>query len=256
MVKLRKKPEFLSLLIYIIVLYNPLVKKGLSTLTLGLETRIYLFFNTIFGILGIYYLLEFIEEKIKNKKIQNVIEKTWKYGSYAYMLLVTCSILIYVLQFNAINCRKYSLVAKVPNTLIQANNYFNKYIEQNDNKGYTRVFYTANTFNMSMIDKETNKKIKIINSKEYMGYFENKNKILTNKLIISAFFDTEGESFLYNENGDKIQIEEKNIQEFIKYFNIQYITYKTPKNQTFQKYIEKNFEIIYTNDDVQIIKVI
>lgn len=255
MVKLRKKPEFLSLLIYIIVLYNPLVKKGLSTLTLGLETRIYLFFNTIFGILGIYYLLEFIEEKIKNKKIQNVIEKTWKYGSYAYMLLVTCSILIYVLQFNAINCRKYSLVAKVPNTLIQANNYFNKYIEQNDNKGYTRVFYTANTFNMSMIDKETNKKIKIINSKEYMGYFENKNKILTNKLIISAFFDTEGESYLYNENGDKIQIEEKNIQEFIKYFNIQYITYKTPKNQTFQKYIEKNFEIIYTNDDVQIIKV-
>ena len=55
MVKLRKKPEFLSLLIYIIVLYNPLVKKGLSTLTLGLETRIYLFFNTIFGILGIDY---------------------------------------------------------------------------------------------------------------------------------------------------------------------------------------------------------
>ena len=89
-----------------------------------------------------------------------------------------------------------------------------------------------------------------------MGYFENKNKILTNKLIISAFFDTEGESYLYNENGDKIQIEEKNIPEFIKYLNIQYITYKTPKNQTFQKYIEKNFEIIYTNDDVQIIKVI
>ncbi len=254
-IKLRKKPEFLSLLIYIIVLYNPLVKKGISTLTLGLEGRIYLFFNTIFGILGIYYLLELTEEKIKNKKVQNVIERIWKYGSYAYMLLVTCSILIYVLQFNAINSREYSLVAKVPNTLIQANNYFNKYIEQNDNKGYTRVFYTANTFNMSMIDKNVNKKIKIINSKEYMSYFENKEKVITNKLIISAFFDTEGECYLYNESEDNLQIKEENIQKLIKYFNIQYIAYKTPKTSEFKDYIERSFEIIYTNDDVQIIKV-
>ena len=48
---LRKKPEFLLLVVYIIILYNPLVRKGLSALTLGLESRIYLFFNTIFGIL-------------------------------------------------------------------------------------------------------------------------------------------------------------------------------------------------------------
>ena len=103
---LRKKPEFLLLVVYIIILYNPLVRKGLSALTLGLESRIYLFFNTIFGILGIYYLLEFIETRVKNIKTQYNIKKVLQYGSYVYITLTAFSILVYILQFDIIDCKK------------------------------------------------------------------------------------------------------------------------------------------------------
>ena len=252
---LRKKPEFLLLVVYIIILYNPLVKKGLSALTLGLESRIYLFFNTIFGILGIYYLLEFIETRVKNIKTQYNIKKVLQYGSYVYITLTAFSILVYILQFDIIDCKKYSILAKVPNTLVEATEYFNKYIQENNlSNEYVRVYYTANTFNMSMIDKNVNKKIKIINSKEYMGYLGDENKTFTSKLAISAYFDSEGKSYLYNESGKEVPIEEKKIEEYIKYYDIQYITCKASKEEKFKNYINNNFEVIYSNDDVQILK--
>ncbi len=252
---LRKKPEFLLLVVYIIILYNPLVRKGLSALTLGLEGRIYLFFNTIFGILGIYYLLEFIETRVKNIKTQYNIKKVLQYGSYVYITLTAFSILVYILQFDIIDCKKYSILAKVPNTLVEATEYFNKYIQENNlSNEYVRVYYTANTFNMSMIDKNVNKKIKIINSKEYMGYLGDENKTFTSKLAISAYFDSEGKSYLYNESGKEVPIEEKEIEEYIKYYDIQYITCKASKEEKFKNYINNNFEVIYSNDDVQILK--
>ena len=52
----------------------------------------------------------------------------------------------------------------------------------------------------------------------------------------------------------EVPIEEKEIEEYIKYYDIQYITCKASKEEKFKNYINNNFEVIYSNDDVQILK--
>lgn len=252
-IKKEKKPEFIALCVYLLVFYNPLARKGLSEVALDLEARIYLFFNTIFSLYGIKYLIEYLDSKIENKKWYEFVKK---YGSYAYILLVIGSIAVYILNFNSININKYNLVYKVPTTIIEAEEYLEEYLDKDNDKNNSRVFYTASTFNMSMIDEKVNEKIKIVNSKEYMGYFENPEKVLTDKLIISAFFDTEGQAKVKNEINEESYIEEERVKELIKYFNIQYITLKRPTSEEFMKYIEKNYEVVYYNDEIEILKVI
>lgn len=251
--KKEKRPEFIALYIYLLVFYNPLVKKGLSEIALNLEARVYLFFNTIFSLYGIKYFIEYIDSIIESKKWYEFVKK---YGSYAYILLVIGSLSLYILNFNIININKYNLVYKVPTTIIEAEEYLEEYLNKESDKNNSRVFYTASTFNMSMIDEKVNEKIKIINSKEYMGYFENSEEVLTDKLIISAFFDTEGQAKLKNEINEESYIEEKRVKELIKYFNIQYITLKRPTSEEFINYIQDNYETIYCNDEIQILKVI
>lgn len=251
--KKEKKPEFIALYIYLIVFYNPLVRKGLSEVALDLEARIYLFFNTIFSLYGIKYLIEYLDSKMENKKWYEFIKK---YGSYVYILLVITSITAYILNFNIIDTSKYNLVYKVPTTIIEAEEFLEEYLANENDKSNSRVFYTASTFNMSMIDEKVNEKIKIVNSKEYMGYFEKPEEVLTDKLIISAFFDKEGQAKVRDEMNEESYIEEERVKELIEYFNIQYITLKKPTSEKFLKYIQENYEVIYYNEEVQILKVI
>lgn len=250
--KKEKQPEFIALYIYLIIFYNPLVRKGLSEVALNLEARVYLFFNTIFSLYGIKYFIEFLDLKIKNKKWYEFIKK---YGSYAYILFVITSIILYISNFNVIDMSKYNLVYKVPTKIIEAEKFLEDYLDEKD-KSNSRVFYTASTFNMSMIDEKVNEKIKIVNSKEYMGYFENPEKVLTDKLVISAFFDSEGQAKIKNNINEESLIEEEKVSELIEYFNIQYIALKKPTNEEFIKYIEENYEVIYYNEEIQILKVI
>ena len=250
-IKKEKSPEFIGLCVYLIVFYNPLVRKGLNAVTTGLEARIYLFFNTIFGLYGIKYLLNVIEEKIEEKhegKLSNLI----KYGSTLYAVLVICSIGLYISNFKPIDFKTYNLLYKVPNTVIEADKFID---ENNDIKNNIRIFYTANAFNMSMIDENVNNKIKIVNSKEYMGYFEKKDKVITDKLVISAFFDNEGQATVEDKDGKTINIDETRVRELIKYFNIQYIAFKKPTSEDFIKYIDDNYNIIFSNQDIEIVKV-
>lgn len=251
--KKEKRPEFIAFYIYLIVFYNPLVKKGLSEIALNLEARIYLFFNTIFALYGIKYLIEYLDSKMENKKWHEIIKK---YGSYVYAILVGISITAYILNFNLIDANRYNLIYKVPKTVINANEFLEQYIEEENKEGNARVFYTANTFNMSMIDKKVNEKIKIINSKEFMGYFENSEEVITDKLVISAFFDTEAQAKIRNEKNEESYIDEARVRELIKYFNIQYMAIKKPQSDSFKKYIEENYQTIYCNDDIQILKVV
>lgn len=255
--KLRNNPEFIAMIIYLIVIYNPLVKKGLSNLTLGLEGRIYLFFNTVFGIYGIKYLFELLNDKITNTKIKSILEKTIKYSSFAYITLVISSTILYVSQFKIIDLNKYDILRKVPNAIVEANTFLNEYIDSKkvDQVEYSRVFYTANVFNISMIDSNVNEKIKIINSKEYMGFFGNKSKTISDKLIISAFMDTEGKCYIIDKNNNKSKIKEKDIMEYIKNLKIEYIALKKPTTNEFQKYLNDNFEVLYSNNEIQIIQI-
>lgn len=251
--KKEKRPESIAFYIYLIVFYNPLVKKGLSEIALNLEARIYLFFNTIFALYGIKYLTEYLDSKMESKKWYEIIKK---YGSYVYAILVGISITAYILNFNLIDANRYNLIYKVPKTVINANEFLEQYIEEENKEGNARVFYTANTFNMSMIDKKVNEKIKIINSKEFMGYFENSEEVITDKLVISAFFDTEAQAKIRNEKNEESYIDESRVRELIKYFNIQYMAIKKPQSNSFKKYIEENYQTIYCNDDIQILKVV
>lgn len=251
-IKKKKTPEVIALCVYVIAFYNPLVKKGLSEIALQLEERIYLFFNTIFALYGIKYLLEIIDEKF-NKKHENIIEKTIKCGNVLYITLVIISIGAYVLNFKLIDIHNYNLMYKVPNSIIQTDKYIAGNISTNEN---SRIFYTANTFNISMIDSNVNNKIKIINSKEYMGYFESKGELITDKIIISAFFDSEGQATITNKENEKIYIDKERVEKLINYFNIEYIVCKKTENEEFIKYIQDNYEVMYLNNEIEVLKVI
>ncbi len=251
-IKKEKKPEFIAFYIYLIVFYNPLVRGGLSEIAMKLEARIYLFFNTIFSIYGIKYLIEYLDSKIGEKNWYNYIKK---YVSYLYIVTVIVSIIAYVLNFKAIDTNKYDLICKVPNTLLQTEDFLQKYFDNKNDGKNIRIFYTANTFNISMVDENINEKIKIINSKEYMGYFENPEQVITDKLVISAFFDTEGQAKITNKMNEKNSIDRERVEKLIEYFNIEYITIKKPNSEEFIKYIEDNYEVIYYNDEVEVLKV-
>lgn len=251
-IKKRKIPEFIALCVYIVAFYNPLVKKGLSEIALNLENRIYLFFNTIFALYGIKYLLEIIYEKF-NKKYENIIEKTIKYGNALYIICVVFSIVAYISNFKAIDFKNYNLIYKVPNSIIETQEYIDNNIKT---EGNARIFYTANTFNISMIDKNVNNKIKIINSKEYMGYFESRGELITDKIVISAFWDSEGQATITNKENEKIYINKGRVEKLINYFNIEYIVCKKTENEEFIKYIQDNYEVMYSNNEIQVLKVI
>lgn len=252
-IKKEKKPEFLALYIYLIVFYNPFVKKGLSEIAFNLEARIYLFFNTIFSLYGIKYLIEFLDLKISDKKWYQHFKK---YGSYLYIILVIVSIMAYIINFKFIDINKYNMIYKVPKTVLAANEFMQEYFNEENKEKNSRIFYTANTFNLSMVDKSVNEKIKIVNSKEFMGYFENTEKVITDKLIISAFFDTEGQAKIKNKDDEEFSIDVERVHKLIEYFNIEYISFKKPSDEEFIKYIEENYEVIYSNDEIEILKVI
>lgn len=251
-IKKKKSPEFIALCVYIIAFYNPLVKKGLSEIALELEGRIYLFFNTIFALYGIKYLLEIINEKV-NKKYESIIEKTIKYGSVLYIILVIFSTGAYISNFKLIDVNNYNLINKVPSSIIETDKYIDKNIATDEN---SRIFYTANTFNISMIDQKVNNKIKIINSKEYMRYFESKGDLLTDKIVINAFFDSEGQATITNKENEKRYIDKEKVKKLINYFNIEYIVCKKIENEEFIKYIQENYEEIYSNAEIEVLKVI
>lgn len=265
--KLRKKPEFISFVIYLITFYNPLLSSSMNTLTFGLSGRIYLFFNTYFALIGIKYLFEFLENYSSGKPWKKFFDFFLKYSWILYGVFVFLSIGVYCFSLKKNDWNQYNPLYKVPNGMIEASDVLNDEIEKWDNKKKKpRIFYTASAFNVSMLEKHPSNSVKVIDTREYMDYFKN-NEDVSDKILIYHYFETEGKTSFdavtkeckYEVKKDKLENKadcECNIKNLIKNYGLDYVVTKKIESEAFKKEVinNLNYKIVLENEDVTILK--
>lgn len=186
--KKKDKDRFLCFVTYIILFFNPLVAKGLALMTLNLNDRIYLFFNTYFALYGLYYFVEWVESW-NWKWVTSVLRKSY----IVYLVLLIISVGSYVAILKKPDFKNNNFLYKVPNNLVQANKEVNSMVsKKNKDKKKPVVLYTVDTLNLTMIDGNPNNKYKLIDSKDYKSYYFDVNSI-NNKMVINIYFESAGE---------------------------------------------------------------
>lgn len=265
--KLRKKPEFISFVIYLITFYNPILSSSVNAITFGLADRIYLFFNTYFALVGFKYLFEFVEICFSEKSWKKFFDFILKYSWILYGIFVFLSIGVYCFSLKKNDWKRYNPLYKVPNGMIEAADVLNSEIEKWDyEKKKPRIFYTASAFNVSMLEKYPSNSVKVIDTREYMDYFKN-NKNVSDKILIYHYFETEGKTSFedvtkeckYEVIKDKLKNKadcECNIKNLIKNYGLDYIVTKKIKSETLKKEVvdNLNYKIVLENEDITIFK--
>lgn len=251
LIKDRKNPIFLAFVIYVILFFNPFVTKGLSVLTLGLNARIYLFFNTFFALNGMSRFFDYVES-FDNKNINRLL----KIAYIPYILLLCMSIMSYLLILKKPDYKNINFLYKVPNNLVLANSDINKLIKKNKIK--PNVLYLTDTFNLSMIDNNPNNKYKVIDSKEYKSYYFTPN-IVNNKMLINLYFESNGEEGidylkenLVSKTGE-INYDKCEILSMLKDYNIKYIV-MDKKNIKSYDGISRDYSIKYNKNNVVLLE--
>ena len=248
----RKEHVYKIFLIYILFFFNPFVTEGLAIITLDLNSRIYLFFNTFFAIYGIMWFFEWIEEfNIK------MINKSLKYLYIPYAVLLAISVYSYVDLLKIPNFKKNDLLYKVPKNLVDANYEVNSLVATRIHENEKPiVLYTIDTLSLSMIDENPNNKYKLIDSKEYKTFYSDTTSI-SNKMLMNLYFQSAGEyDFNYLE---KLITEGKynkkycDINSLLKENNVSYIVIGKKYKNSYDK-ISGEYEIIYDKNDVLIYK--
>lgn len=256
-IKHRKSHIYLSFIVYILLFYNPLVSKGLALLTLDLNDRIYLYFNTFFAIYGLKYFFEWIISFDKN--YINIILK-YLYIPYAVLLVV--SIYSYVDLLKAPNFNKTNFLYKVPKKFVESSDEVNKLVStkvNNMKKAKPTVLYTLNTLNLTMIDKNPNNKYKLIDSKEYKSYYFDINQIF-DKSLLMVYFDTNGkimfndiEKYFKKSSKRLINIKNCDINKILSNYDNDYIVMSNKEKNSYYM-IQSNYKIIYDKNDIIVLE--
>ena len=255
--KKRKDLRYIVFILYILIVFNPLTFEGINIITLDLGGRIVTFFNTFFALLGIRYFFAFIWELLKEFKHKKFVFEIFDKLYFVYALLVIMSLALYVGTIDKLNdnFKDYDMLYKVPKDIMNLNLIIDESIGELDYK--PKVLYSASVFNISLLDEHIDNKNKITNSKDYANYFGE--GILTNKIVLSAYFETAGEINIENIfiKDDDMGYEKDchyDILNLIDINDIEYFVVPYVGNSEHQKFISENFEILKETNKVQILK--
>lgn len=244
----RKEHVYKMFIIYILFFFNPFVSKGLSILTMDLNSRIYLFFNTFYAIYGIVWFFEWLEEL-------NItfINKCIKYLYIPYAILLAISVYSYVSLLKAPDFNVYDPLYKVPKNIVESSEEISELVAKQDSEGRKPVvLYTIDSLALTMIDKNPNNKYKLIDSKDYKTYYFDTD-VITNKMLINLYFQTNGEyDFDYVEEHILDGNYEKKycgINTLLKEYNVSYIVTSSKYRESYDK-IKNEYDIVYDKNDI------
>ena len=243
-----KEHVYKMFIIYILFFFNPCVSKGLSILTMNLNSRIYLFFNTFYAIYGIVWFFEWLEEL-------NItfINKCIKYLYIPYAILLAISVYSYVSLLKAPDFNVYDPLYKVPKNIVESSEEISELVAKQDSEGRKPVvLYTIDSLALTMIDKNPNNKYKLIDSKDYKTYYFDTD-VMTNKMLINLYFQTNGEyDFDYVEEHILDGNYEKKycgINNLLKEYNVSYIVTSSKYRESYDK-IKNEYDIVYDKNDI------
>lgn len=231
----RRKLQFF--LIYAITFANPLVQKGLSIITSGLEARLSNFYLIFFAFLALYY---FIKAYDKNERLNKIIKPL----SVVYLFLVLLNILSFTSLLKPLD-KSDNYLYKVPNYIVDASHVVNDYLP----KERVRVFYASPVFNISLIDEEPNNKVKVFESREYMNYVLN-DKAISYPVLVDKILNEESDKYssYYDESsGCKLS-------NLLDTLSIDYLVLQI-KNEELRKYMYNKYESLYEDEYYSLIKV-
>lgn len=257
----RGKYNFVSYVFYLIMFNNPLVSNGLDLITMGLSSRIILFFNTYYALLGMKYFFEFIIDKFKEKKYKLDINKILNLSYKIYGVLVTISIVTFSMQLMPDSFADFDFLFKTDRKIVELEEQINN-IDFEISERKSRFFFTQSAFNVTMLDRNGENKSIVMNSKEFMNYFFNRNTI-TDKTMINDYFESEGKYYLSNIinvcnsfDFEKESPAECNctIESLLKLYQIDYVVTKKPSDNEFYNLIQNTYDILFENSDYVILQ--
>ena len=256
-IKTRKDHIYISFVVYLLIFFNPLVSKGLALLTLDLNDRIYLYFNTFFALYGLKYFFEWLSSF--NKKYFNII---LKYIYIPYLCFLTLSVCSYISLLKKPEFNKFDFLYKVPNNFVKANDEVNEIVSKKTSislKSNPIVLYTLNTLNLTMIDKNPNNKYKLIDSKEYKSYYFDINKVF-DKAVLMVYFDSGGGVTFDNissgfDRESKKMVDKKNcdIKKMLDNYNTDYIVMSKDESKIYEK-LRNYYIIVYDKNDIVVLE--
>ena len=249
--KKRRKHVFKIFIIYLLLFFNPLVSDGLAILTLNLNSRIYLFFNTFYAIYGIVWFFEWVES-LNIKFINKCIE----YFYIPYAILLGFSIYSYIAILKTPDLSNLNLLYKMPNNLVEANVEVNDIVSKKIDSEKPIVLYSIDTLSLSTIDINPNDNYKLIDSKMYKDYYFEPDTII-NQMLFNLYFESNGK-YDFKEIKSNIvngSYNEKNcgINTMLKDYKVDYIVLGSKYRNSYDK-IKENYEIVYDKHDVLVFK--
>ncbi len=247
----RKKHVYKMFIIYLVLFFNPFVSKGLALITMDLNNRIYLFFNTFYAIFGIVWFFEWLEElDIK------FINKCVKYFYIPYAFLLCLSVYSYVALLKTIDYKNTSMLYKIPNNLVEASDEVNSIVSTKRSESKPIVFYSIDTLGLSVLDKNPNDNYKLVDSKIFKDYYFYPN-ILTNKSLVHLYFASNGEydfdEIRPNIVDGKYSIKNCGINNLLTNYKVDYIVLGSKYKDAYDK-IKDDYEIVYNKNDVLVLK--
>ncbi|TDW13952.1 hypothetical protein EDD63_14113 [Breznakia blatticola] len=263
-IKRRKSYAFVSYVVYLLLFNNPLVANGVNLLTFGLSQRIVLFFNTYYAILGVKYFFDYFIDYVWTKyKISVSLQSVLRFTFYSLTICLITSICTYGINIMPKSYTNYNFLYKVPNRIVELEDKIYELNLDNGKDYKERYFFTESAFNVKLLDRRGESKVTVMNSKEYMNYFGNRD-VITDKTIINDYFESEG---LYSLNSvvNKCNLMELNeeqikpncvcsIKNIVKNYGVDYIVTKAPKNSVFKESLQDDFLIVWENDDYIILR--
>ena len=247
----RKKHVYKMFIIYLLLFFNPLVSKGLALITLDLNNRIYLFFNTFYAIFGIVWFFEWLEDL--NIKF---INKSVRYLYIPYALLLCLSVYSYISLLKTPDYKNTSMLYKIPNNLVVASDDVNDLVSVKLTENKPIVYYSIDTLNLTVLDKNPNDNYKLVDSKIFKDYYFNP-EIITNKSMVNLYFASAGK-YDFDEIQPNIvkgnyNIKNCGINNLLANYKVDYIVIGSKYKDAYNK-IKDDYEIIYDENDVIVLR--
>ena len=236
---------------YFVLFNNPLVTEGLSIVTLDLTLRIYIFFNTFYAIYGAVWFFEWVSN-FKIKPINTCI----KYLYIPYAILLCVSVYSYVLLFKTPDYDNIDMLYKIPKSLVEINDEVNEIVATKITDEKPIVYFSLDTFGLSMIDKNPNDLYKLVDRRTFANYYKDSNT-LNNKMLIHLYFESSGK---YDFDSIKPYIKDGEydenwcgIRKMLKEYKVDYIVLGKKHKDAYEN-IKNDYEMVYDKNDVLVFK--
>ena len=247
----RKEIQYIVFILYFVLFNNPLVTEGLSIVTLDLTLRIYIFFNTFYAIYGAVWFFEWVSN-FKIKPINTCI----KYLYIPHALLLCVSVYSYVSLFKTPDYSNIDMLYKIPKSLVEINDEVNEIVATKITDEKPIVYFSLDTFGLSMIDKDPNDHYNVLDRRTFVNYYKDSNT-LNNKMLIHLYFESSGKyDFDYIKPHIKDGEYDENwcgVRKMLKEYKVDYIVLGSKHKDAYEN-IKDDYEMVYDKNDVLVFK--